>query len=241
MEKRSVRSPSISDVWQVPRAVWRARRALDRGDLVRSRELVGPLLETYGGVTFIRKLAAEVLYASADPLSAASFFERVAKKQPTDRAVAVGLVASYAALDRAGDARRSAGLLADDVDVRLALAWAELVAKGGDPARGETLVSALGADAELARSRERVGMHHALAAIVAARHDDLALMRTRLGGADAEFARVQPPDRAFLAYLCGVALRTSAIDEARAMFTTAIRECPESIGAALARRERARL
>jgi len=210
-----VRAPSISDVFAVPRAVWRARRALDRGDLGGARELVGPLLETYGGVTFIRKLAAEVLYASADPLSAASFFEQVAKKRPDDRAVVVGLVASYAALDRAGDARRSAARLPEDVDVRLALAWAELVAKGGDPARGE--------------------------AIVAARQSDNGALRGRLREAEGELRRVRAPDRAFLAYLCGIALRTKAVEEARTMFGLAIEASPDSVGAALARRERARL
>lgn len=241
VEKRVVRAPSISDVFAVPRAVWRARRALDRGDLGSARELVGPLLETYGGVTFIRKLAAEVLYASADPLSAASFFEQVAKKQPDDRAVVVGLVASYAALDRAGDARRSAARLPENVDVRLALAWAELVAKGGDPDRGETLVEALASDTELASSRERTGMQRALAAIVAARHSDSAALRGRLREVEAELDRVGAPDRAFLAYLCGIALRGSAVDEARAMFDRAMAASPDSIGAALARRERARL
>ncbi|TMG70543.1 MAG: hypothetical protein E6H81_06815 [Chloroflexi bacterium] len=241
MEKRGVRAPSISDVFAVPRAVWRARRALDRGDLGGARELVGPLLETYGGVTFIRKLAAEVLYASADPLSAASFFEQVAKKRPDDRAVVVGLVASYAALDRAGDARRSAARLPEDVDVRLALAWAELVAKGGDPARGEAIVAALASDGELQRSRERIGMHRALAAIVAARQSDNGALRGRLREAEGELRRVRAPDRAFLAYLCGIALRTKAVEEARTMFGLAIEASPDSVGAALARRERARL
>jgi hypothetical protein len=241
VEKRGVRTPSISDVFAVPRAVWRARRALDRGDLGTARELVAPLLDTYGGVIFIRKLAAEVLYASGDPLSAASFFEQVAKKRSDDRAVVVGLVASYAALDRAGDARRSALRLPADVDVRLALAWAELVAKGGDPDRGEALMADLASDGELARSRERIGMHRALAALVAARRSDVATLRERLREVEAELEHVHAPDRAFLAYLAGIALRDVSGDEARAMFDRAIAASPDSIGAALARRERARL
>jgi uncharacterized protein HemY len=241
VEKRGVRSASISDVFAVPRAVWRARKALDRGDLATARELVAPLLETYGGVTFVRKLAAEVLYASADPLSAASFFEQVAKKRSDDRAVVVGLVASYAALDRAGDARRSAARLPTDVDVRLALAWAELVAKGGDYERGETLVAALAGDSELGRSRERIGMHRALAAVIAARRNDGRALRERLREVEAALDRVHAPDRAFLAYLGGIALREAAADEARAMFDRAVAASPDSIGAALARRERARL
>ena len=69
VEKPAVPGPSSGDVWRVPLAVWRARRALDRGELERARELVSPLLGRFGSITFIRKLAAEILYASADPLS----------------------------------------------------------------------------------------------------------------------------------------------------------------------------
>ena len=50
----------------------------------------------------------------------------------------------------------------DDPDVRLALAWAELVALGGDPDRGATLVATIATDPELAVSAERLAMHHAL-------------------------------------------------------------------------------
>ena len=102
VEKPAVPGPSSGDVWRVPLAVWRARRALDRGELERARELVSPLLGRFGSITFIRKLAAEILYASGDPLSAAMLFEQAAKKLPRDHAIAVGLVASYAALNRAG-------------------------------------------------------------------------------------------------------------------------------------------
>ena len=80
MEKPAVPGPSSGDVWRVPLAVWRARRALDRGELERARELVSPLLGRFGSITFIRKLAAEILYASGDPLSAAMLFEQAAKK-----------------------------------------------------------------------------------------------------------------------------------------------------------------
>src|SRR5439155_24562169 len=139
VDKPPVPRASIADVWRVPLAVWRARKALDRGDLVVARTLVAPLLDRFGTVTLVRKIAAEVLYASGDPLSAASLFEQVAKKLTGDRVVAVGLVASYAALNRAGDARRSAALLPENVEVRLALAWSELAALGGDPNRGSAL------------------------------------------------------------------------------------------------------
>src|SRR2546428_4342031 len=154
VDKRPVRGASISDIWRVPRDVWRARRALDSGDLAGARALVGPLLDRFGGVTLVRKIAAEILYASGDPLSAASLFEQAAKRLPEDRAVVVGLVASYAALNRAGDARRSATLLSENIDVRLALAWSELVALGGDRARGASLVAGIAKDPEVAHSAE---------------------------------------------------------------------------------------
>jgi len=240
VDKRPVRGASISDIWRVPRDVWRARRALDSGDLAGARALVGPLLDRFGGVTLVRKVAAEVLYASGDPLSAASLFEQVAKKLPKDRAVVVGLVASYAALNRAGDARRSAALLPDEIDVRLALAWSELVAIGGDRERGARLVDEVAADPELARSRERLAMHKVLEAI--ATPDDRDLVRSKLGDAERHAGSVWPADRAFLGYLDGVALREAGmVDDARAAFAHAMDTEPASIGAALARRELANL
>src|SRR2546430_16021738 len=84
VDKRPVRGASISDIWRVPRDVWRARRALDRGDLAGARALVGPLLDRFGGVTLVRKVAAEVLSASGDPLSAASPFQQLAEKTPQE-------------------------------------------------------------------------------------------------------------------------------------------------------------
>jgi hypothetical protein len=233
---------SVADIWRVPLAVWRARRALDRGDLEVARTLVAPLLARFGSLTFVRKLAAEVLYASGDPLSAASLFEQAAKRLPRDRAIAVGLVASYAALNRAGDARRSAALLPEHVDVRLALAWSELVALGGDWARGSAAVLEIGKDPEVTRSTERTAMHRALEAIVSGRAGDRDAVRTKLRSAEEDSATLRPGDRAFLSYLGGVALREAGlIDDARATFTLAMVASPESIGAALARRERANL
>jgi tetratricopeptide (TPR) repeat protein len=242
VDKPHVPGPSISDIWRVPRSVWRARRALDTGDLRAARGLVAPLLDRFGSVTFIRKIAAEVLYASGDPLSAAALFEQVAKKLPADRAVAVGLVASYAALNRAGDARRCAGLLPRHVDVRLALAWSELVALGGDRERGARLVDELARDGELARSPERVAMHLALAAIAAARAGDREAVRARLSEAERRMPKLRAADRAFLGYLGGVALREAGLtDDARATFALAMDADPGAIGSALARRERANL
>jgi hypothetical protein len=232
----------MADVWRVPVAIWRARRHLDRGDLDAARALVAPLLGPFGTVTFVRKLAAEILYASGDPLSAAVLFEQAAKRLPSDRAVVVGLVASYAALNRAGDARRGAALLPEHVDVRLALAWAELVAPGGESSRGADLVAGIAKDSELARSPERVAMHHALEAIVAARSGDRDQVGAMLRAAELDVPKLRAGDRAFLAYLGGVALREAGLgDDARGTFTLAMDAAPGSIGAALARRERANL
>ena len=232
---------SIADIWRVPVAVWRARRALDRGELEEARALVAPLLGGFGTVTFVRKVAAEILYASGDPLSAAALFEQAAKRLP-DRAVVVGLVASYAALNRAGDARRSAALLPEQIDVRFALAWAELVALGGDPDRGANLVAGIAKDPDLARSAERVAMYHALEAIVSARAGDRDDVRAKLRLAEQSRPKLRAGDRAFLGYLGGVALREAGLlDDARATFGLAMDASPESIGAALARRERANM
>jgi len=210
--------------------------------LEAARTLVAPVLGRFGTVTLVRKIAAEILYASGDPLSAASLFEQAARRLPTDRAVAVGLVASYAALNRAGDARRSAAVLPEHVDVRLALAWSELVALGGDRDRGSGLVADIAKDSDLARSAERVAMHHALEAIVAAQTHDRDGVRAKLRTAEASATKLRAGDRAFLGYLGGVALREAGlIDDARATFALAMDASPESIGAALARRERANL
>src|SRR2546426_287190 len=234
VDKRPVPGASISDIWRVPRDVWRARRALDRGDLAGARTLVRPLLDRFGAVTLVRKVAAEVLYASGDPLSAATLFEQVAKKLPRDRAVVVGLVASYAALNRAGDARRSAALQPENVDVRLALAWAELAALGGDPRRGSILVTEIANDPELARSAERIAMHRALEAIVAARAGDRDAVRAKLRTAEADAPKLRAGDRAFLGYLGGIALREAGlIDDARATFALAMDASPLSISMTL--------
>ncbi len=242
MEKPAVLRASLADVWRVPRAVWRARRALEAGDLATAHDSIAPLLGRFGSVTFVRKIAAEVLYASGDPLSAASLFEGVAKKLPRDRAAAIGLVASYAALNRAGDARRASALRPDDVDVRLALAWSELVALGGDRERGARLVEALAGEVAHDRSPERAAMLDALRAIAAARRGDRAAALAALRAAQAGSSELRPEDRSFLGYLGGVALRElGAPEDARRTFELAMEAAPETIGAALARRERANL
>jgi tetratricopeptide (TPR) repeat protein len=242
VDKPPLPRASIADIWRVPLAIWRARKALDAGNLAYARTLVAPLLGRFGTVTLVRKIAAEILYASGDPLSAAALFEQVAKKLPADRAVAVGLVASYAALNRAGDARRSAALLPKNIDVRLALAWSELAALGGQPDRGAALVAEIAKDPELGDSAERVAMQAALDAIVSGRAGDSDAVRAKLRTAETNASRLRAGDRAFLGYLGGVALREAGlIEDARATFALAMEASPESIGAALARRERANL
>lgn len=242
VDKPPVPRASIADIWRVPLSVWRARKALDAGDLGTARALTAPLLDRFGTVTLVRKIAAEVLYASGDPLSAASLFEQVAKKLTGDRSVVVGLVASYAALNRAGDARRCAALLPANIDVRLALAWSELAALGGDRVRGAALVAEVANDPDLVRSAERVAMHQALEAIVSGRAGDRDTVRAKLRGAEKKAPKLRPGDRAFLGYLGGVALREAGlVEDARATFTLAIDASPESIGAALALRERANM
>ena len=85
-------------------------------------------------------------------------------------------------------------------------------------------------------------MHRALAAIVAARNGQADLVRATLREAEAFRERLGAADRAFIGYLGGVALREAGLtDDARATFAVAMDASPGSIGAALARRERANL
>ncbi|MGH2798056.1 MAG: hypothetical protein ACRDM0_10385, partial [Thermoleophilaceae bacterium] len=104
----------------------RAEALIDRGDVAAARALLAPLFERHPDISLVQKAAAAALYAGGDPLSAAQLYERVAQRAPRDEAVAIGLVAAYAALNKAGGARRAARLAPTSVDVRLALAWAEL-------------------------------------------------------------------------------------------------------------------
>ena len=97
-------------------------------------------------------------------------------------------------------------------------------------------------DPELARSPERVAMHQALDAIVSGRSGDRDAVRAKLRATEAGAVKLGAGDRAFLGYLGGIALREAGlIDDARATFGLAMEASPESIGAALARRERANL
>lgn len=217
-------------------------QALGRGDLAGAREIAAPLLDRFPDHPLIQKASADVLYASGDPLSAASLYERAAKRLGDDRELVVGLVASYAALNKAGDARRVAELLPDDFDVRLALAWAELVALGGDRLRGARSADRLMEELDVAHGAERTAMANVLVAIAAAQRKDAGSVHAALGVAERQREAMEPPDRAFISYLGGVALRElGLIEDARMTFESAMTSAPDTIGEALARRERTHL
>ena len=214
----------------------RAERALHSGDLPAARALTAPLVDRFPTLPAVQRVAGLVLYASGDPLSAATMLEAAARVSP-DPEVVVTLTAAYAALNKAGDARRAALLRPDDPDVRLALAWAELVALGGDRARGSELARSLPDD-----TPARAAMAATLQAVAAAERGDAATVRARLREAEDRYVLLAPEERAFLGYLGGVALRAlGAIDDARATFTLAMAAAPDTIGEALARRERAHI
>jgi hypothetical protein len=116
----------------------------------------------------------------------------------------------------------------------LALAWAELVALGGDRARGAALAAELPSD-----TPARAAMAAALQAIAAAHGHDAGAVRARLRDAEDRYIFLAGDERAFLGYLGGVALRElGALDDARTTFTIAMAAAPDTIGEALARRER---
>ncbi len=216
-----------------------AEEALDAGDLRRARDLIAPLLARFHKFPLVQEVAADVLYAAGDPLSAASLWESAMKRLCAPR-IAARLVAAYAALNRGGDARRVAALVPEDRLASLALAWSELVATGGDRARGLALADSLVADAERSENATVAAMTAAVAAIADARRGDRRGMSARLQA----MRRATPTahDAAFLRYLAGVALREAGdIEEARREFSAAVERSPESIGGALARRERAHL
>ena len=218
-----------------------AEEALDHGDVARARELAAPILARYPRLPVVQDVAADVLYANGDPLSAASLYERAMKKLGALR-VAPKLVAAYAALNRAGDARRVAALAPDDPMTRLALAWSELAAVGGDRRNGNALADELARDAQLRATAAGDAMADVLEAIAAARDGDSHRARAALDRASARREELAAHDRAFIAYLAGIALlEMGAMADARAMWTTAIDAAPETIGSALARRERSHL
>ncbi|MGH2451519.1 MAG: hypothetical protein ACRDGE_09670, partial [Candidatus Limnocylindria bacterium] len=94
----------------------------------------------------------------------------------------------------------------------------------------------------LDRAPGRRAMSAALAAIVDAREGNLARALDQLRSAEREREALPPPDRAFVGYLGGIALReTGATEDARVTFGHAMEAAPGTIGEALARRERSHL
>ncbi len=214
---------------------------LRAGRLPEARAVLAPLLERYPRFGPLERAAADLLYASGDPLSAAVLYERAARGAPDPR-IAIGLTAAYAALNKAGDARRAAALDPEAVDVRLALAWSELVSLGGDRAQGRAILAGLVSSVPAAAAPERRAMLHALEAIAAAQAGDTAQARHALAAAEAAFADLADADRAFIGYLGGIALREVGLTgDARATFEIAMAAAPGTIGEALARRERSHL
>jgi tetratricopeptide (TPR) repeat protein len=216
-----------------------AEEALDAGDIKRARDLMAPLLARFHTFPLVQEVAADVLYAAGDPLSAASLWESAMKRLGAQR-VAPRLVAAYAALNRGGDARRVAALVPEDRLASLALAWSDLVATGGDRDRGVALADSLVSDVEQSENATVAAMTAAVAAIADARRGDRAGMQAKIEA----MRRAKPTahDAAFLRYLAGIALReVGDIDDARREFSAAVDGSPESIGGALARRERAHL
>jgi len=213
--------------------------ALDADDVRGARDLMAPLLARFHTFPLVQEVAADVLYAAGDPLSAASLWEQAMKRLGATR-VAPRLVAAYAALNRGGDARRVAALVPNEPLAQLALAWSELAADGGDRDHGAVLAAQLVRDVEQAPNATVAAMTAAVAAIADARRGDRAGMAAKLEA----MRRANPTrnDAAFLGYLAGVALREAGeIAEARREFTAAVDGSPESLGGALARRERAHL
>lgn len=218
-----------------------AEEALDRGEVERARELVAPILARYPRLPIVQDVAADVLYANGDPLSAASLYERAMKKLGPER-VAPKLVAAYAALNRAGDARRAAAMAPDDPMTRLALTWSELAAVGGDRDKGRALADGIARDAELRSTPAGDAMAYVLEAIASARAGQTGRAREALDRASVLREKLLAHDRAFVGYLGGIALlEMGARSDARETWTLAMDAAPETIGAALARRERSHL
>ena len=81
-----------------------------------------------------------------------------------------------------------------------------------------------------------------LQAIAAAHQRDADAVRARLRDAEDRHVLLAADERAFLGYLGGVALRElGAVDDARVTFTLAMEAAPDTIGEALARRERSHM
>ena len=222
--------------------VARAERLIDAGDIEGARAVLSPMLAAFPEAPDVERAAGILLYVAGDPLSAASLLERALPRVGPDPALATTLVASYAALNKGGDARRAARLLPEHVDVRLALAWSELCALAGDREAGGRIVRDLAHGPDARTSDGRRAMTGALVAIAAAQTGCCDQTRAALHAVEAGAAGLAAADRAFLGYLGGVALRECRDTAgARLTFSGAIEIAPDSIGGALARRERSHL
>ncbi len=224
------------------RVIARAEAALAADDLETARTILAPLLDDFAELAPVQRASGLTLYRLGDPLSASSLLERASRSYAGDAEVAMTLVAAYAALNRGGDARRASGVAPRAVDVRLALAWSELVALGGDRAAGIALAAELADRADVRGAPGRLAMAHALSAIAAARRMDAGSATEPLRLLAEEHGRLPAEERAFVGYLEGVALRELGRPaEATAAFERAMETGPGTIGEALARRERAPL
>lgn len=224
------------------REVQRAEAALASGDHETARAMLSPLLARHGDLALVQRAAGRTLYEMGDPLSAASLLERAARSFAGDSAVAATLVASYAALNRGGDARRASALLPRHPDVRLALGWSELVALGGDRAAGAAIADELRDREDVRASASRRAMAALLTAIARGRAGDGNGASVALGEATEDREALPPDERAFLLYLEGVAWREMGRpSDAMASWERAMETAPRTIGEALATRERANM
>lgn len=224
------------------REIARAEDALRRADLERARAILAPLLDSYAHLPAVCRAAGRTLYALGDPLSAASLLERAARSFRDDAAVGTTLVASYAALNRGGDARRAAAVAPRSVDVRLALAWSELVALGGDRTAGAAIAAELGERADVRGVDARAAMSAALDAIASAHAGRDGSAESALRAVASSRDALPPYERAFIGYLEGIGWRDlGRRTDAAAAFERAMAAAPGTIGEALARRELANL
>lgn len=219
-----------------------AERRMRDGDLGAARAVLSPLLARFPSAPHIQRASGLLLYASGDPLSAASLLESALARLGPDAALVSTLVASYAALNKVADARRAAGALRDAPDVRLALAWSELVALGGDRDAGTRLVTEMVHDPTFRTGLGRRLMLGSLIGVAAAYAGDAPRARAALVEVETAAPSLAHADRAFIGYLGAIALReVGDIEGARRTFTAALTRAEGTIGAALARRERSHL
>src|SRR5207249_11553161 len=115
-------------------------------------------------------------------------------------------------------------------------------AGGGDRERGRGLADDRARGADLRTTPAGDAMANVLEAIAAASGGETTRARLALDRAASRNAELAAHDRAFIGYLGGIAfVEMGAITDARATWTHAIDAAPDTIGSALARRERSPL